>query len=106
MNVDSLPVIGRDEAMQNLDKAVERRRYYAAVKKSLRAGVASMADVLSDPDAARIKARDLIRCIPGFGKVKTALAMAELGISENRRVSGLGHNQKERLIEFAEKHGR
>ena len=42
--------------------------------------------------------RALIEALPGYGKAKAAKIMEELGISESRRVQGLGVRQREQLL--------
>ena len=46
-----------------------------------------------------MKVSALIESVPGFGVAKTVKLMEELGISESRRVQGLGVRQREQLIE-------
>ena len=40
-----------------------------------------------------MKVLDLLQAIPGLGKVRARNLMERLGISESRRVRGLGANQ-------------
>ncbi|MEU3045957.1 integration host factor, actinobacterial type [Streptomyces sp. NPDC006984] len=44
--------------------------------------------------------RRLLESLPGIGKVRAGQLLADLGISERRRVQGLGARQKERLLEL------
>ncbi len=46
-----------------------------------------------------MKVSTLLESLPGFGKAKAAKIMAELEISESRRVQGLGARQRESLLE-------
>lgn len=43
--------------------------------------------------------------IPGYGKMKTKRTMEKLGISENRRLRGLGVRQRQKLIKECDKSG-
>ena len=47
----------------------------------------------------KIKVTQFIQSFPGWGKAKAEKLMAEFGIPENRRLSGLGGNQAAKLIE-------
>jgi ribosomal protein S13 len=40
----------------------------------------------------------LLAALPGIGKIRATQVMKEIGISESRRVRGLGSNQKELLL--------
>ena len=42
---------------------------------------------------------DLLESLPGVGKVKARAIMAEVGISETRRVRGLGPHQAKALVD-------
>jgi ribosomal protein S13 len=46
-----------------------------------------------------MKVSTLLESLPGFGKAKAAKIMAELEISDSRRVQGLGARQREMLME-------
>lgn len=80
--------------------AVAARRARAEVKKGVAEQRVSPLDVLesgwSRPDAAeaRLRVRDLIASIPGLGPIRSSRIMAQLGISESKRVGGLGVRQR------------
>ncbi|HLS32873.1 MAG TPA: integration host factor, actinobacterial type, partial [Brevibacterium sp.] len=75
----------------------------AEVKNRLKYSETSLAQVIEDAadDEALGKMRvvELLESLPGVGKVKSRAIMADIGISESRRVRGLGHNQLEALLE-------
>jgi predicted flap endonuclease-1-like 5' DNA nuclease len=82
-------------------KAVAMRRERAAVKASLASGEMSVADVLAKSgmeSIARMKARDLLRALPGVGAVRADKLLEDLGISQRRTLRGLGTRQREALI--------
>lgn len=97
-NVPNLTTAQRAEA---LAKAAQARHDRARLRDDIKAGKVSIADVLEmDNDIAkRMKVSALIESVPGFGVAKTVKLMEELGISESRRVQGLGVRQREQLIE-------
>ena len=46
-----------------------------------------------------MKVLNVLESLPGLGKVKARRAMDEVGISETRRVQGLGDQQRRKLLE-------
>ena len=85
-----------------LAKAAEARRVRAELKAELKDGVLSFADVLARADhddvVAKTKVLSLIEAVPGVGKVKARRTMERIGIAENRRIQGLGDNQRRELL--------
>ena len=45
----------------------------------------------------------VLESLPGLGKVKARRMMEELGISEQRRLQGLGTNQREAVLKATQK---
>ena len=52
-----------------------------------------------DEVVAKMKVLTVLESLPGLGKVKARRVMEEIGISETRRVQGLGAKQREALFE-------
>jgi ribosomal protein S13 len=46
-----------------------------------------------------MKVLAVLESLPGLGKVKARRLMDEIGISETRRLHGLGEQQRKRLFE-------
>lgn len=94
------PELTTEERAAALAKAAAARIERAALKDDLKTGKVSVADVLAmDSDIARrMKVKDLISSIPGYGDAKTEKLMEQIGISESRRVQGLGARQREELL--------
>jgi ribosomal protein S13 len=46
-----------------------------------------------------MKVTALLESLPGVGKVRAGQVMEKLGISETRRVGGLGPKQRKNLVE-------
>lgn len=97
----ALPPLTPEQRQDALEKAARARRERAAVKNRLKHSGASLHSVLEqgqdDTDLGRIvgkmKVTALLESMPGVGRVKARQIMARLGISESRRVRGLGSNQ-------------
>ncbi|HWU12075.1 MAG TPA: integration host factor, actinobacterial type [Streptomyces sp.] len=69
---------------------------------ALKAGRLSLLDILdrSDDTARQTRALNLLQSLPGVGAVKARRHLVDLGISEKRRIQGLGERQRARLIEL------
>jgi hypothetical protein len=92
-----LPPLTPEQRQANLDKAAASRRERAEVKNRLKHSGASILDVLEQGQAneviGKMRVLDLLQSMPGLGKVRARQMMERLGISESRRVRGLGVNQ-------------
>ncbi len=107
----ALPRLTPEERQANLDKAAASRRERAAVKNRLKNSGASLSDVLQQGQTneviGKMRVLDLLQSMPGVGKVRARQIMERLGISESRRVRGLGVNQTAALKqEFADRDAR
>ncbi len=47
----------------------------------------------------KLKVVSMLESLPGVGKVKARKIMEDIGIADNRRVQGLGQQQKAALLE-------
>ncbi|MDR2381068.1 MAG: helix-hairpin-helix domain-containing protein [Bifidobacteriaceae bacterium] len=98
----ALPPLTPEQRAEALKKAAEARQARAEVKTQLKSGRKSLSEVLSlgekDEVIGKIKVGSLLESLPGVGKVKARAIMGEIGISESRRIRGLGPHQKEQLI--------
>jgi len=81
-------------------KAIMARRQRAMVKNELKSGKVSLLEVLEtdDPIVIRMKIWDLLMSLPAFGETKARNLMDKCGISDARRISGLGGQQKKQLL--------
>lgn len=52
-----------------------------------------------DPNVGKLKVVALLESLPGVGKVKARRVMEEIGIADNRRVQGLGAQQRSALLD-------
>ena len=97
------PSLSSDQRKAALEKAAAARRQRAELKEKLKMGSVSLADLLeragSDELVGRMKVISVLESLPGVGKVKARRLMEQVGISETRRLQGLGSNQREKLIE-------
>ncbi len=97
------PSLSPDERQAALDKAAAVRRLRAELKEKLKMGSLSLKELLdqgeSDEVVAKMKVVSVLESLPGLGKVKARRLMEEIGISETRRLQGLGDQQRRKLLE-------
>ena len=97
-----LPQLTDEQRRQALVKAGEARRARAEVKELLKMGSLTVAGLLERADddemLARMKVLAALESLPKLGKVKARRTMEEIGISESRRLRGLGAQQRSALV--------
>lgn len=90
-----------------LKKAGEARKKRADFLKAVKNGDKKPADAIDEADGDKVLSRTpvaaFIKAVPGYGKAKSAKLIAEIGIRDGRRLSGLGDRQKEALKEALSK---
>lgn len=93
----ALPPLTPEQRAANLAKAAEARKVRAEVKNRLKHSGGSLSEVLqrgqTDDVVGKMRVTALLESMPGVGKVRARQIMERLGISESRRVRGLGSNQ-------------
>lgn len=98
----ALPPLTPEQRTAALEKAAVARRERAAVKNRMKYSQGSLAEVIAtgkDNDViGKMKVSALLESMPGVGRVRARQIMDEVGISESRRVRGLGTNQAAALI--------
>jgi hypothetical protein len=97
------PSLSPDERQAALEKAAAARRLRAELKEKLKMGSLTLKELLnqsaSDEIVAKMKIVSVLESLPGLGKVKARKLMEEIGISETRRIQGLGDQQRKKLFE-------
>lgn len=94
--------ISDDVRRAALAKAAEVRRERAELRTQLKAGDISLTDLLDrveDDVVGKMKVLAVLESLPGVGKVKARRTMEQIGISESRRVRGLGTRQRSQLLD-------
>ncbi|MEN9822965.1 MAG: integration host factor, actinobacterial type [Ilumatobacteraceae bacterium] len=94
------PQLSPEQRAAALAKAAEARTARADLKNQLKMGQFSLTDALAstDPIVGKMKVVSLLESLPSVGKVKARRLMEEIGIADNRRVQGLGEQQKQALL--------
>lgn len=99
----ALPPLTPEQRAAALEKAAAARATRAAVKNRLKYGQTTLSAVIqeakTDEAIGKLKVSALLEALPGVGKVKASAIMSQIGISESRRVRGLGPHQIDALVE-------
>ena len=98
----SIPKLTAEQRKNALEKAQQIRSQRMEIRKQLKAGKLSLADILNDAENeiyAKMWVKYLLESLPQIGKITAAKLMEEIGIDEARRVQGLGSRQKAQLLE-------
>ena len=97
------PSLSPEQRQAALQKAAAVRRQRAELKDRLKMGSITLQELLaqaeSDDIVAKMKVLAVLESLPKLGKVKARRLMEEVGISETRRVQGLGANQRQALFD-------
>ena len=95
------PQLSPEQRAAALEKAKEARALRADIKNRLKMGSLSLKEALDsdDTNVGKLKVVSLLESLPGVGKVKARKVMEEVGIADNRRVQGLGTQQRSALLE-------
>ena len=97
-----LPQLTDEQRRAALAKAAEARRVRAEIKELLKMGTLSLSELLdrsaNDRILAKMKVLSVLEALPKLGKVKARRTMDEVGISDSRRLRGLGSQQRAELV--------
>jgi len=99
--VNTPPKLSKEALASAGAKAVAARRERAEIKQALANEELSIFDVINDgrESIARMKIRDLLDAAPGVGERRAFTIMEKAGISQSRRIAGLGAHQLKKLRE-------
>jgi signal recognition particle GTPase len=96
------PQLTDEQRKAALAKAAEVRRARAELKEKLKMGSLSLKELLEQGEnsdvVGKMKVVAVLESLPGVGKVKARRTMEEIGISDTRRVRGLGDQQRSSLL--------
>jgi hypothetical protein len=97
------PQLTPEQRQAALAKAAEARKARAEIKEKLKMGSLTLKELMvqgtTDETVGKMKVLAVLEALPGVGKVKARRTMEEIGISETRRIRGLGEQQKKSLLE-------
>lgn len=96
------PALTDEQRKAALEKAAESRRLRAEIKEKLKNGSVTFADLCqqaeTDEVVGKMKVLSVLESLPRVGKVKARNLLEFAGISDSRRIQGLGKNQREKLL--------
>ncbi len=94
------PQLTPEQRAAALVKAAEARTARAEIKARLKMGSMTLQEALDSDDnnVGKLKVVSMLESLPGLGKVKARRLMADIGIADNRRVQGLGAQQRKSLL--------
>lgn len=96
------PSLSPEARQAALDKAAAARRLRAELKEKLKMGSTTIEAVLDEATrndvVGKLKVVAVLESLPGMGKVKARRLMESIGISESRRLQGLGAKQRDALL--------
>jgi signal recognition particle GTPase len=96
------PTLTPEQRAAALEKAALARKARAELKDDLKTGRVSLNDLLkqasADDTVGKMKVLAVLESLPGTGKVKARRLMEQVGISDTRRLQGLGAKQRELLL--------
>lgn len=100
-----IPTLTNEERLAALAKAAKLRADRANLRANLKSGTITYGDFMAladkgDEAARGTRVKQVISAMPGYSFAKTRDLMKKLGISENRRVRGLGARQLAALDEL------
>ena len=94
------PILTPEQRAAALEKAKEARAARAEIKARLKMGSLTLSEALNSDDSnvGKLKVVSLLESLPGVGKVKARKVMDDVGIADNRRIQGLGTQQRQSLL--------
>ena len=96
------PELSPEQRQAALAKAAQARRVRAELRERLKMGSLDLAQLFETADGdemvGKMKVVAALESLPGVGKVKARRTMQEIGISETRRLRGLGEQQRKALL--------
>ncbi|SDR16665.1 integration host factor, actinobacterial type [Thermostaphylospora chromogena] len=96
-----LPTLTPEQRRAALEKAAEARAARAALLDKVRSGELSFSDLLERDDEVtkKTKVSQALRAVKGIGPAKANALMEQAGIDPNRRIGGLGAQQRRKLVD-------
>ena len=101
------PTLTPEQRSAALEKAALARKARAELKDDLKTGRTTLGELLgragNDDTVGKMKVLAVLESLPGTGKVKARRLMEQVGISDTRRLQGLGAKQRELLLDAIER---
>ncbi len=94
------PQLTLEERRAALAKAAQSRKTRALFKAEVKSGDRHWLDAFKSDDEAikKMRVKELLESLPGFGEIRAMNILERAGISVSRRIQGVGHSQYETLL--------
>ncbi len=97
--------LSESDRNKGLEKARQIRKKRAEIKDLLKKGKTNIKKLFSDKELfekyiSNMKVLDLVSALPGNGRVNALKILKGLKINSNKKVGGLGKNQKNNFYQF------
>lgn len=96
------PALTDEQRKSALEKAAQSRKARAEIKEKLKSGSVTFQDLTkqaeNDEVVGKMKVLSVLESLPRVGKVKARSLLDYAGVSDTRRMQGLGKNQREKLL--------
>lgn len=94
------PILSIDERRAALIKAAESRKIRAVFKTEIKLGKRHWLEAFQSSDEAirKMRVKELLQSLPGFGEIRAVAILDRAGISHARRIQGIGKSQYENLL--------
>ncbi len=94
------PKLSLEQRRAALAKAAQARKVRSVFKSEIKDGSRNWQEAFEHPDAAiqKMRVKELLTSLPGFGEIRASLVMERAGISTTRRVQGVGKTQLDNLF--------
>lgn len=98
------PRLSDEQRSEALAKAIAARRERADLKLSIKTGMLDPVGILKEPDSAQggMRAFEFLTSCPGIAQASARRILGALGISESRRLRGLGSRQRRMMALIVE----
>lgn len=99
-HAQAAPARSLTQRYEALAKGNDVRTKRARLKRDLKAGRASITDVILEPpaEAETAKVADLLLAVPKWGRVKVSKTLGQVAISHSKTVGGLSRRQRTDLV--------
>ena len=96
-----LPTMTDEQREAAAEKAMRVRYERRATLSKVKTGTITISELLEqtgDPVVGKMRLRQVLRALPGYGPKRTEELLASLGIDSNRKLQGLGIRQRDALL--------
>lgn len=96
------PFLSLEQRRAALQKAAEARKVRSRFKSDIKEGVRNWREAFEHPNESirKMRVKELLTSLPGFGEIRATSVMERAGISPTRRIQGVGRTQLDKLFKI------